>query len=189
MNVSGPGRLSREAVAVFHTADALQEVIDDLLSHGFDRAQLSLLAGEAAVEDKLGHLYEKVQDEEDDPQVPRTAYVSPESFGDAKGGVVGTLMYVPAVAAAGMAVATGGALAAAFIAAALAAGSGGALGAVLAHLIGEHHARYLKAQLDKGGLLLWVRTPNDAAEKKAVDILARHAGDDVHVHGIGAPKG
>ena len=184
MNEVATDRFAREAVAVFHSADDLQAAIDELLSSGFDRAELNLLAGEDTVAEKLGHLYEKVSDEEDDPNAPRTAYVSPEAFGDAEGGVLGALMYLPAVLASGAVVASGGGLAAAAAAAALGAGGGGLIGSMLARFIGEHHAHYLQAQLEKGGLLLWVLTPTDAKETCAVDILSRHAGDDVHVHGV-----
>jgi len=52
----------REAVGVFHEWNALQAAVDELESSGFDRAELSLLAGEQAVQDKLGHVYEKVAD-------------------------------------------------------------------------------------------------------------------------------
>jgi hypothetical protein len=41
----------REAVGVFDNPETLQEAIHDLLSSGFDRAELSLLAAEKAVED------------------------------------------------------------------------------------------------------------------------------------------
>jgi hypothetical protein len=50
----GPTTTIREAVGVFHDPASLQEAIDELLSSGFDRAELSLLAGEHAVEEKLG---------------------------------------------------------------------------------------------------------------------------------------
>lgn len=175
---------AREAVAVFHSADAMQAAIDELLSSGFDRAYLNLLAGEEAVQEKLGHMYRRVQDEEDDPAAPRTTYVEPEAFADAEGGVLGALIYVPALIATGAVVASGGTIAAAAAAAALGGGGGGLIGAVLARLIGEHHARYLQDQLDHGGLLLWVLTPSEGMEKRAVDVLSRHAGDDVHVHGV-----
>jgi hypothetical protein len=111
----------REAVSVFHDPDALQDAIDEVLSSGFDRAELSLLAGEHAVEEKLGHRYRKVAELEDDPRVPRTAYVSIESIGDAEGGLIGGLMYVGAVVAGSAVVASGGTLAGAFLAAAMAA--------------------------------------------------------------------
>ena len=44
----------REAVGVFTSADDLQEAIDELQSSGFHRAELSLLANEEAVNEKLG---------------------------------------------------------------------------------------------------------------------------------------
>ena len=79
----------REAVGVFHDPGPLQEAIDELLSSGFDRAEISLLASERAIEAKLHHRYRKVAELEDDPRVPRTAYVSLELIGDAEGGLIG----------------------------------------------------------------------------------------------------
>jgi len=76
-------RTVREAVGVFHRAEELQAAIDDLLQSGFHRAELSLLASEHAVNRKLGHRYRKVSSLEDDPVIPRAAYVSPEAIGGA----------------------------------------------------------------------------------------------------------
>jgi hypothetical protein len=174
----------REAVGVFDTADALQETIDELQTSGFDRADISLMAGERAVEEKLGHAYQKASDVEDDDDVPRGAYISPESIGEAQGALVGGLGYIGAIGAAGLIVASGGTMAAALAAAAIAGGGGGLVGALFARLIGEHHAQYLQEQLDRGGILLWVRTRDGAHEKSAVDILTKHSGRDVHVHGV-----
>jgi hypothetical protein len=75
------GKTIREAVGVFKTADTLQKAIDELMSSGFDRAELSLLAAEHTVEEKLGHKYRKVAELEDDVTIPRTCYVSNESIG------------------------------------------------------------------------------------------------------------
>jgi DNA-binding transcriptional MocR family regulator len=79
-------------------------------------------------------------------------------------------------------VASGGTLAAAAAAAAIAGGVGATIGSALALWVEQHHADYLQDQLDHGGLLLWVRTRDQAREERAVDILRRHAGEDVHVH-------
>jgi len=177
----------REAVAVFDDAESLQEAIDVLLSSGFARADLSLLASEPVVVEKLGHKYKKVQELEDDAKVPRSAYVSTESIGDAQGGLVGGLAYIGAVAAAGAIVASGGTIASAFAAAALAGGAGGMFGSGLAKWVGDRHADNLQAQIDKGGLLLWVRTWDEAQEARARDILASHSAHDVHIHGLPAP--
>lgn len=172
----------REAVAVFRTAESLQDAIDALLSSGFDRAELSLLAAEAAIEEKLGHVYRKIADLEDDATVPRTCYVSPESVGDAEGALVGGLLYIGAMAALGAVFASGGTLAAALAAAALAGGSGGLIGTALARIVGKQQADHLQEQIDRGGLLLWVRARDDDHEKRALEILRKHSGSDVHTH-------
>ncbi len=170
----------REAVGVFKTADAFQEAIDELLSSGFDRAELSLMASEQAVEEKLGHKYRKVSEVEDDDSVPRVAYVSPESLGDAEGALIGGLFYIG--------VGVGAVLASVgFPGTAITVAAQSALiGSVLAKVVGDHHARYLEKQLDHGGLLLWVRTRDEEREKRAADILIKHSGSDVHVHGVAA---
>lgn len=177
----------REAVGFFETAEALQDAIDDLMSSGFDRAELSLLASERVVDEKLGHKYEKVVELEDEATVPRQCYVSTESVGDAEGGLIGGLLYVGALAAAGAVVASGGTLATAITAAAMAGGTGGLVGSALAGLLGEWHAHRVQEQLDRGGLLLWVRTRDANHEARAVEVLRRHSGRDVHVHEVPAP--
>ena len=177
----------REAVGVFKTEADLQGAIDELMSSGFDRAELSLLASEHVVEEKLGHRYNKVAEAEDDAEIPRCCYVSPESVSAAEGGLIGGLMYVGAVAAAGIVLVSGGALATALAGMALAGGGGALVGGLLAKLVGDRHAAHLQEQLERGGLLLWVRTWNQEDERRAVEILKRHSGADVHVHGAQAP--
>lgn len=182
MSENNPERTIREAVCVFGDADALQAAVDELESSGFDHANMSLLASEAAVEEKLGHKYEKVRELEDDAAVPRTAFIGTDAVGDAEGGLIGVLFYLGAVAAIGTVVASGGTVAAAVTAAAMSGGTTGLIGLILAKLVGDHHAAHLQEQLRHGGLLLWVRTWNAEQEKRAVEILSRHSGRDVHVH-------
>jgi hypothetical protein len=175
--------ITREAVGIFHDPEALQGAIDELLSSGFHRAELSLLASEHAVEEKLGHRYERVRDLADAASTPRAAYVSTEAIGDAEGALIGGLMYVGATVATGAIVASGGTFAAAIAAAALAGGAGGLIGSVLAKWVGEHHAHYLQEQVEHGGLLLWVRTWTSLDEVRAVQILNKYAAQNVHLHG------
>jgi hypothetical protein len=178
----------REAVGVFHDRDAFLDAVDDLLSGGFDRAELSLLAAEKAVEDKLGHAYDKVQELEDDDAVPRAAFVGDHSLAEGRTGIIGGLAYIGAVAAAGAVVASGGALAATVVAAVVAGGGGGMLGALAARWLGRDRARALQHQLDRGGLLLWVRARDPAHEQRAVEILTRSGAEDVHVHDLPGSK-
>lgn len=180
------GRLVREAVAVFHDAEIMETAIDELLSSGFDRAEISLLAGEQVVEERLGHRFDDVRELEDDPAAPRRAFVPTAAIGEAEGAAIGALMFVGAVSAVGAVVASGGTLGAAITAAAAAGGGSGAVGAVLGKLIERRRARGLQAQLERGGLLLWVNLRDQAHERRAIEILKRYGAEDVHVHELPA---
>lgn len=174
----------REAVGYFKTVEDLEAAIDELESAGFDHAEISLLAAERTVDEKLGHKYRKVSELEDDPAVPRTFYVPRESIGDVEGALISTPLYLAAVTAIGVIVASGGTLAAVIAGAAAAGGAGGLIGTALAKRVGDRHAQYLEQQLAHGGLVLWVRTWDSAEERRAVAILQKHSGQDVHVHDI-----
>jgi hypothetical protein len=187
MTTKRKARTIREAVGVFNRPEELQAAIDELLQSGFHRAELSLLASEQVVEEKLGHHYRKVSSLADNPAIPRAAYVSPEAIGGAEGGLIGILMYIGAMAAAGAIVASGGTLATVVIGAALSGGAGGLIGSILAEWLGEEHGRHLQAQVDRGGLLLWVRTWDGARETCAMNILKKHSATHVHVHALPAP--
>lgn len=184
MTDASPSQAIREAVGRFETPESLQDAIDEILSSGFDRAELSLLASERTVEEKLGHKYQRISQLEDDPRAARCAYTSKESIGDAEGALIGAPMYVAATAAAGLILVTGGTMGAVLLGAALAGGAGGLVGGLLARLVGDRHAAHLEEQLEHGGLLLWVRTRDNAHEQSATEIMKRHSGRDVHVHTV-----
>lgn len=174
----------REAVGAFHHWQNLQAAVDALQQQGFDRSDLSLLASEKAVGEKLGHVYEKVSELEDDAEVPRTAYVGKDSMVEAKTFAISGLGYVGALAAIGAIVASGGTLAAVIGGAAVVGGLGVGLGALMTRAIGRERAESIEAQLKKGGLLLWVQTRDADHEARAIQILKAHGGDDVHLHDI-----
>lgn len=176
----------REAVGVFHDRESLEAAADDLMEHGFDRAELSLLAADAVVRDKLGGAPPSAVALEDDPAAPRAAMIETEDWGNAEGAAIGGFTYVGAVVAAGALVATGAGTAGAVIGALLAGGAGGAIGSALARWIDHRHADSLKAQLDAGGLLLWVHVADEEHEQRALDLLRRHGAEDVHAHTLPA---
>ena len=178
----------REAVGVFHDERSLRSAVDELLISGFDRSALSLVAGHKAVENKLGHTYKSVAEIEDSVEVPCHAYMGIDSRTEAESALIGGLAYVGAVSAAGLIVASGGALAMALLGAATAAGAGGLVGAALSAVLERRHAEYLREQLDRGGLLLWVRTYDANEEKRASEILNRWLAEGVHVHDLPAAK-
>ncbi len=186
MTTSENGNQIREAVGVFSDAEAMQQAIEGLLRSGFEHSELSLLASEETVNEKLGHKYKRVAEIEDDAAVPRARYVSQEAISEGEYVFTGGLVLLGTLSAVGIIVASGGALAAALTGAAFGAGTWGLAGEILSKFIGENHARYVEEQLKHGGLLLWVRCLNSERETSATEILSRHSGRDVHVHSLPA---
>lgn len=174
----------REAVSVFHDEISLQGAVDALLIAGFDRSHLSLLAGQGRVESRLGHRVDRVAELEDDPEVPTRAFVGIDSRTEAKAAIVGGLVYVGAIVSVGAIVASGGTAANALIAGAIGGAIGGLIGVIVARQVEHRHSRRLRDQTDRGGLLLWVRTPTADSERRAVATLKAHGGEDVHVHDL-----
>lgn len=150
----------REAVAVFDDPEKLESAVSALQSNGFDRAGLSFVAGEApSVRNDLPASHQPVVSDTDLRQQR----------------VLGTALAatIAAFAAAGFAVATAG-VGVAAVAAAAAAGGVGAVST----LVGKTLAGEEDDQLARGSVLLCVRTPDDDAERRAIEVLRRYA---VHV--------
>ena len=57
-----------------------------------------------------------------------------------------------------------------------------AIGMLFARRSQQHHKDYYAEQIERGGILLWVRVADEEKEKLAVNILTGHSGKDVHVH-------
>lgn len=162
----------------------MQAAIDELQSHGFMRHEISVLAGEKAIEDKLGHLYRRVEQAEDDPKAPRMMFITTEEVGVAMAAAVGVPLFIAATTTAGAIVVSGGALLDALIYAATAGVVGAGIGSMLATFIAKRRAEYLQKQIEHGGLLLWVHLRSPDMEKLAKKILLKHAAQDVHIHDI-----
>jgi len=176
----------REAVAVMEDVAALELAVEALEAAGFAAGDISLLAGHDTVESKLGRMYRKVEEAEDDPAAPRAAFVSTRTIAKREDMVVGSMTTLPTLVAAGTVVATAGVVAAAITGTAIA---GAMIGTVLARWMDKRHADWLEEQLERGGILLWVRTRDEAAELKALEILGEHAAHDIHIHEIPVAAG
>ncbi len=143
---------------VLPTAAALQGVIDELETHGFDRSQFGVLTSKATL----------AADGDDaaalaaDPKAHSDAEVEPESGGALTGALVGGLFYLGAAAAAGAIILTGGGLGVALAALVGAGGAGGLVGALVAHGFHEEQAKLLEDQIAAGGLVLWIQPRDDA---------------------------
>jgi VIT1/CCC1 family predicted Fe2+/Mn2+ transporter len=175
-----------EAVGVFDSVETLQQAIYDLYIAGFSRHDISLLAHEDAVREKLGRAWWRSEALEDDPDAPRAAFVSEEWIGELEGYIAGGFFFVGSYVALA---ALGGpaTLAASIAAVAVGGGVSGILGTLLARRVGDRHKAYYAEQVAHGGLLLWVRVRDAARERVAVEILKGHSGRDVHVHDWSEP--
>ena len=174
----------REAVGIFRDPGKLQAAIDELQSHGFMRHEISVLAGEHTIQEKLGHLYRRVQEAEDDPRAPRIIFISSEEVGTAEALAISVPLFIAAITTGGAVVASGGALLDALLYAATAGAVGAGIGSILATFIARQRAEYLQKQIDRGGLLLWVHLRSARMEKLAEKILLKHSAQHVHVHDI-----
>ncbi len=179
----GGGQQPREAVGVFADAEELERTVQELLTHGFDHADISLLASEGTVRDKLAR-YQDTHVAEDDPGAPRRAWISSETRVEGRSALAGLLGYLGATTVAGVVFATGGAAAAAIAAGVVGGGATAAVGAALGRRLDRRIADALASQLDHGGIVLWVRLRQDEQAPEAIKILRCHGAMDVHLHGL-----
>lgn len=177
-----PENSHRQIIGVFDNADDMHHALEALQKAGFNRSEMSLIANELTIDEKLGHIYRKTEDLENDPATPRIAYTSPDPTGDAEGALIGAPMYVAAFTTAGIMVAAGGPMVATIAAILGAGGAGAAAGGVLAKLFGKQHSDKVQQKLEDGGLLLAVRSDDDRQEEKAHQILSKHSNDDVFIY-------
>ena len=175
----------REVVAAFGEPEALQSAVADLQSHGFNRADITFMARESLT----GHLaqdYEATRQARDAPQARREAVTDETDVRQRRTRDISLAATLAGFAAAGFTIATGGTtlLAAGVTAAALGAVGGAA--ALIGKARGKSQETFLREQLERGGILVWVRTPDTAAEERAQSILRPYSAHDVHVHEVPA---
>src|SRR3954454_8289749 len=107
--MAGTGRATvREAVAVFEDVGELEATVADLEAAGFAEDAFSLLAADEAVERKLGHVYQRVEEVEDEDGVPRRRYAALNRLGDREDRVASAVTLLPELIAVGTVVASAG---------------------------------------------------------------------------------
>jgi positive regulator of sigma E activity len=165
----------REAVGVFPDDEHLLAAIDDLEMAEFSREDISVLGNKTDAPSAY-HM-------EDDPNVPRGVYVTPEEHSLAEasmvgGGILLAVFLVGPMMGPDLMVATN-----VFMLMVIAA-IGGILGYVAARIYRNYRQNHSRSQRRQGGLLLWVNTPTHEREEKAQHILSRHGARDVHVNEV-----
>ncbi|HLY56593.1 MAG TPA: hypothetical protein VKS60_13605 [Stellaceae bacterium] len=174
----------REVVGVFPDARSLQAAADELLLRGIDRSLLSLMPGRHIVARAIGRDYDRPEEIEDDPAVPRMAYVGTDSRVEGRSACAGAVAYVGACATAGAAAAFDASALTAVAATAAVGGVGAVVGAMIGTALDRPVARNLSDQAAHGGITLWVRIHDRASEDAICDILRLNGARDVHVHEI-----
>jgi hypothetical protein len=176
------GETIREAVGAFSREDALYEAIDELERQGFMRSELSLMAPRSSVEQRLGHEIRTITEVEDDAAVPRAAVFKQQSFGELKGVLIGIPVYIAGILAVIVTSALGWSTAGVVAALAVVGAIAGALGFLMMRHLEGRRVSYLREQLERGGIVLWVRTRTAEMEERATRILKECGATDVHVH-------
>ena len=169
-----------EVVGLFDSMDYLQSAIDDLLTHGFDRSEISLLAEDATAREKVGA--KRSVEIEDSDEAPRISYIENESLNEGKASLIGLLFYVGAIAGAITVWTIFGSFAEAIFAGIVTGMVASLLGVGVIKLIQRRQSNWAQAQLARGGLLLWARTWTEENERAAMNAMQRNGGHDVHVH-------
>ncbi|MGE0747074.1 MAG: hypothetical protein AB7K86_17590 [Rhodospirillales bacterium] len=157
----------REMTATFQSAESLEAAVNELTTHGWDRADLSMLAQRDLLDDK--------------PVAEHAAVVSDSDIRQTRTMAAGMAGVVAAFVASGATIMTGGAVAVAVIGAAVAGGGAAAAVEALGLTADKKHDDFLQRQLDAGGIVLWItlREPDDEAKARA--IVARCGGGEIRV--------
>lgn len=172
----------KEAVGLFTDMDSLQEAIKELEATDFPRDALSVLGSKDDLENKFGLASVRPELAEAYNDTPREAPPRSEEKAIGAGALISGSAYIGAM---GVALAAGAVTVPAIIAAAAIGGLGGAaFGGALVKIMGDHYNEEIEDQIKKGGLLLWVRTPDEERERMACKILESYGAHHVKVHEI-----
>jgi len=180
---TGPRGNLREAVALFDNEKDMQAAVDDLESHGFSNAAISRPIRPDALEKAVNHKIENVAEIEDDASVPRQAHADIDSKTQGTTIILLIPLYVALLVGAGVAAAQGLEVWQTVVISVMMGLIGAAFGGGLAYFIVHRRSERERREQAWGGLLMWVRTGSREQERRAIAILSRHAGRDVHLHG------
>ena len=152
---------SPEAVGLFSDRDTFETAIKALKDAGFDRADLSVLSSHESID----------------------AAGSPgEPWQDVLTALVGELKFEVPLVASGAVFMVGGPIAATVAGLIGAAGVGVAAKEVIEGVTSTPHTEDFARSLEAGSVILWVRTSDSANQARALSILTKCGGQNVHIH-------
>ncbi len=157
-----PAEMTQELVAQFKDAESFAAAVDALLAAGFERTDLSMLGTHDSLE-VAGEL----------------AGYKRDPGGSMRAGLAGETSLLGSIALAGVLLLTAGPIGAAAAAVAAAAAGAIALRPFLGQLAESEHADGFAQAIEAGHILLWVRTPDEAAVARAETALTAAGGVDL----------
>ncbi len=178
----------REAVGVFRTRDALERVIDWLLTAGFDRSDIDILGDLDDVYRRLGTTVVPPEELADIPDAPRHALVTRDDRRLAMISAFQVLFVVGAFAGGTVTVASGSSVPTALVIAAAAGFLAGLVGVGLTRGLLRTFEDRIEDNLAAGGVVVWVRVHDQEQELRALEILQKGGADAVRVHEIEIDK-
>ena len=169
----------REVVALFDYEEEMLDTIDELEGKGFDRSEISIMPHLDEVEHVLGHNVKDIFETSNDPDTPRGFPLDHASWGDAQG----VLIAGPFLAGAFAVTIFGASSGLSFLNTALLALMTGIIGGIIGYLIilllKKRHSNNVNAQINRGGLAMWVHIRDNAHARRAVRIFNRPHAHDV----------
>ncbi|KRR07285.1 hypothetical protein CQ12_00365 [Bradyrhizobium jicamae] len=174
---------------VFHSRKALDDAAQDLLSSGFDRADIDVSASPDEQQRRLNYQAIPAADLADIPAAARRPYVGGD---DRLGLEVVTASVVGCVVALVVAfyLVSREVTPPSVILVSVLSGIVAAAAVIrpLRRVMQRDRARGLEPVAEWEGLLIWVRVQSPEKEALAQEILLRHGGEAVHIHEIDVAK-
>ncbi len=174
----------REAVGIFNDATNLQHALDALEEQGFMRQEISIFANDIAPVSTDPNTPRHADAVKDDPSALRQVFIPVEIMGEVEGSVIGAPMYVGAVAGAIAAAAAGYTIPVVLASAVIIGLGGAALGYFAAQWLHKKYDRAIEAQMQRGGIVLWVAVRAAGMQEIALEVLRKYSAHDVHLHDV-----
>jgi hypothetical protein len=172
----------REVAGVFHSREALEDAVEDLLLNGFDRADIDQLASADEVRRRL-KVYVSPEEAADLTPTPRQPFFTRDDITVALV-VTASLIGAAAGTAVAFAVLISGASgwSAGFLGAVMGLAAAGVAALVLARAFRRDELLGLEELEFDRGVVLWVRVRSAEREALAQEILRRNGGRAVRTH-------
>lgn len=170
-----------EIVGLFHSIEDLEKAISYLTGSDWHRSELSLLSQHKVFDPD--HVERQAAELADDPNVDRQPPFSEVDMQQGRTLTTSVSGAVGAVIGAGAVIISGGGTVGAIVGALVIGGGAAAVVEIMGRRASSKHERFLKEQVEKGGIPLWVKIESPEQETKARSIFEDHGATHVQMHG------